>query len=288
MTDLAAHEKHSWLKHPSLRIGAVASLLFLLVAFVSIAWVPYPVETLSVGSAMQDASGAHWLGTDHLGRDVISMVMKGMLTSFVVAGVAVVFGAIIGLPLGFAAAVWGGAGDWAILRLGDFLLAFPALIIAILIAAVFGPSAVNVMIAVGIFNIPFFARVARDGALSFKSLGYVDAARLAGMGVNDIARRHILPGLAGLILVQAVSQLAIGIMAEASLSYVGLGTQPPATSLGLMLRDAQTYALLKPVLAIVPGLTLVVIVAALNLLADGLREQLEPKLRRLGGLRGTA
>jgi peptide/nickel transport system permease protein len=288
MTDLTASEKRTWLQHPSLRIGAIASLLFLLIAFVSIAWVPYPIENISVGSAMQDPSGAHWLGTDHLGRDIISMVMKGMLTSFVVAAVAVAIGAIVGLPLGYAAATWGGAGDWAIRRVNDFLLAFPALIIAILITAVFGPSAVNVMIAVGIFNIPFFARVARDGVLSFKSQGYVDAARLAGMGSADVARRHVFPAIAGLIIVQAATQLAVGILAEASLSYVGLGAQPPATSLGLMLRDAQTYALLKPTLAIVPGLILVLIVIALNLAAEGLRAELDPKLRRLGGLRGSA
>lgn len=288
MSDLPAGEKRIWLMRPSLRIGAVASLLLLLIGFLSIAWVPYGVESINVGAAMQDPSGAHWLGTDHLGRDLISMVMKGMLTSFVVAAVAVAIGALIGLPLGAAAGVWGGAGDWAILRVNDFLLAFPALIIAILIAAVFGASAVNIMIAVGIFNVPFFAHVAREGVLNFKSLNYVDAARLAGMSTADIARRHILPGMAGLIIAQTVTQLAVGVLAEASLSYVGLGVQSPATSLGLMLRDAQTYALLKPTLALIPGLTIVLIVVALNLTADGLRAELDPGLRRLGGLRGTA
>ena len=288
MSDLPAGEKRIWLMRPSLRIGAVASLLLLLVGFLSIAWVPYGVESINVGAAMQDPSGAHWLGTDHLGRDLISMVMKGMLTSFVVAAVAAAIGALIGLPLGAAAAAWGGAGDWAILRVNDFLLAFPALIIAILITAVFGASAVNIMIAVGIFNVPFFAHAAREGVLNFKSLNYVDAARLAGMSTADIARRHILPGMAGLIIAQTVTQLAVGVLAEASLSYVGLGVQSPATSLGLMLRDAQTYALLKPTLALIPGLTIVLIVVALNLTADGLREELDPSLRRLGGLRGTA
>jgi peptide/nickel transport system permease protein len=276
------------MQRPGLRIGAIASLLLLLVGFLSIAWVPYAVESINVGAAMQDPSAAHWLGTDHLGRDLISMVMKGMLTSFIVAAVAVAIGAIIGLPLGVAAAAWGGAGDWAILRVSDFLLAFPALIIAILIATVFGPSAVNVMIAVGIFNVPFFARVARDGLLNVKSRAYIDAARLAGMSTADVARRHILPGVAGLIIAQTVAQLAVGVLAEASLSYVGLGAQAPATSLGLMLRDAQTYALLKPMLALIPGLAIVCIVVALNLTADGLREELDPKLRRLGGSRGTA
>lgn len=287
MTDLGAGGKRLWLHSPGLRAGAVASLLLLLIAFVSIAWVPYPIDSINVGSAMQEPSGAHWLGTDHLGRDVISMVMKGMLTSFVVSAVAVAIGALIGLPLGFAAAIWGGGCDWAILRLGDFLLVFPALVIAILIAAVSGPSAVSVMVAVGIFNIAFFARSARDGILRINSVSYADAARLAGMGTGDIARRHLVPAIAGLVVVQAVTQLAAGILAEASLSYVGLGTQSPATSLGLMLREAQTYALLKPILAIAPGLVLVLTVVALNLAAEGLRQELDPRLRP-GGARGTA
>ena len=216
-----------WFRHPSLRIGAVASLAFLLIGFVSIVWTPYPIENISIGNAMQDPSLAHWFGTDHLGRDMLSLVMKGTLTSFVVAAIAVAIGAAIGVPLGLAAASWGGPSEWAILKLNDFLFAFPALIIAILITTLFGPSAVNAMIAVGIFNIPVFARVARGGALSLKTLDYVAAARLAGMGPLEIARRHILPNIASLIIVQATIQLALGILAEASLSYVGLGTQPP-------------------------------------------------------------
>ncbi len=277
-----------WFRHPSLRIGAVASLAFLLIGFVSIVWTPYPIENISIGNAMQDPSLAHWFGTDHLGRDMLSLVMKGTLTSFVVAAIAVAIGAAIGVPLGLAAASWGGPSEWAILKLNDFLFAFPALIIAILITTLFGPSAANAMIAVGIFNIPVFARVARGGALSLKTLDYVAAARLAGMGPLEIARRHILPNIASLIIVQATIQLALGILAEASLSYVGLGTQPPATSLGLMLKDAQTYALLKPLLALVPGITIILIVIALNLAGDGLRDQLDPRLRRIGGIRGVA
>jgi peptide/nickel transport system permease protein len=288
MTDVQAGEKRVWLQYPSLRIGATASLLFLLIAFVSIAWVPYPIESIDVGAAMQDFSAAHWLGTDHLGRDMVSMLMKGTLTSFVVAAIAVAIGAIVGVPLGLAAASWDGPADWAIQRVNDFLFAFPALIIAILLTTIYGPSAINTMIAVGIFNIPVFARVARDGALNLKSLDYVGAARLAGLGTFEIARRHIFPSIASLLLVQAIIQLALGIMAEASLSYVGLGTQPPATSLGLMLKDAQAFALLKPSLAVIPGVTIILIVVALNLAADGLRDLLDPKLRRLGGVRGVA
>lgn len=288
MTELSASGPREWFQHPTLSIGGIASLVFLLIAFVSIAWVPYPLETLNVGGAAQDPSLAHWFGTDHLGRDVLSLVMRGMLTSFIVGAVAVVIGAVVGIPLGLMAAAWGGAADWTVLAIDDFLIAFPALIVAILITAVFGPGAVNTMIAVGIFNIAAFARVTREGALKLKGLDYVGAARLAGMGAVEIARRHVVPALAGLLLVQALVQLALGVLAEASLSYVGLGTQPPATSLGLMLRDAQTYALLKPSLALIPGIAIVLIVLALNLAANGVRAQIDPILRRAGGPNGAA
>ena len=288
MSDVGAAERSRWLRNPSLRIGIIASLLFLLLGFVSIVWTPYPIENINVGAAMQGFSGAHWLGTDNLGRDLLSLVMKGTLTSFIVAAIAVAIGGLVGVPLGLAAAAWGGPAEWTILRLNDFLFAFPALIIAMLITALAVPGAINAMIAVGIFNVPVFARVARGGALSLKTLDYIAAARLAGMGDLEIARRHLLPNIASLIIVQATIQLALGILAEASLSYVGLGTQPPATSLGLMLKDAQTYALLKPSLALIPGITIVLIVGALNLAGDGLRDLLDPRLRRIGLARGAA
>lgn len=288
MTALATGAGLKWLRHPTLSVGAIASLIFLLFGFVSVAWVPYPIESIDVGSAMQDMSAAHWLGTDHLGRDMLSMVMKGILTSFVVAAIAVAIGALVGIPIGLAAAAWGGPVDWAVLRVTDFVVAFPALIVAIILAAIYGPGAINLMIAVGIFNITVSARVSRDGALRLRGLHYVDAARLAGLAPFEIARRHILPGIASLVLVQAVVQLALGIIAEASLSYVGLGAQPAATSLGLMLREAQTYASLKPSVVLIPGLVVLLMVIALNLAADGLRDKLDPELRGIGGTRGAA
>ncbi|MEQ1901053.1 MAG: ABC transporter permease [Devosia sp.] len=287
MSSLLEMLRRGWRGHWSLRIGTIAALVFLLIGFVSFVWTPYPIERLDVGSAMQGPSLAHWLGTDHLGRDLVSMVMKGTRTSFVVAAIAVAIGALIGVPLGLGAAAWGGPLEWLILRLSDFLFAFPALIIAIIITTLFGPGAINAMIAVGIFNIPVFARVARGGALSLKSLDYLAAGRLAGLSNWEVARKHVLPNIMSLIIVQATIQLALGILAEASLSYVGLGTQAPATSLGLMLKDAQTYVLLKPSLALIPGLTIVLIVIALNIAGDGLRDLLDPRLKRIGALRAA-
>ncbi|HWA19182.1 MAG TPA: ABC transporter permease [Devosia sp.] len=287
MSAILAAARRGWAGHWSLRVGVIATLVFLLIGFVSVAWTPYPIELIDVGAARQDPSAAHWLGTDHLGRDMVSLVMKGTLTSFVVAAIAVAIGAAIGVPLGLGAAAWGGPLEWIILRVSDFLFAFPALIIAILITTLFGPSAVNAMIAVGIFNIPVFARVARGGALSIKTLDYLAAARLAGLNVWEIAWKHVLPNILSLLIVQATIQLALGILAEASLSYVGLGTQPPGTSLGLMLKDAQAYVLLKPSLALIPGISIVLIVVALNLAGDGLRDLLDPRLRRIGASRGA-
>lgn len=268
--------------HPSLVIGLVGTAVFLTLALLSLVWTPYPIEEIDLASKFSGPSAQHWLGTDFFGRDLLSLVMAGTLTSFVVAAIAVAIGMLIGVPLGLAAAAWGGPVEWLLLRINDFLFAFPAIITAILITALFGPGAVNAMIAIGIFNIPVFARVARGGALSLKTLDYIGAARLAGMGNWEISLRHLLPNVASLVIVQATIQLALGILAEAGLSYVGLGTQPPATSLGLMLKDAQSLFLLHPWLSYVPGISIVLIVISLNLAGDGLRDMLDPRLKREG------
>ncbi|RYE09438.1 MAG: ABC transporter permease [Hyphomicrobiales bacterium] len=287
MSDLAATGRRNWLSQPGLRIGIAAALLLLLAGFVSIVWTPHPIDSVNVGAALQGFGGTHWLGTDYLGRDLLSLLMKGILASFIVAAIAVVIGALVGIPLGLAAASWGGPVEWAILRLTHFMFAFPALIAAILITALAGPSMVNVMVAVGLFNIPAFARVAHAGMASFWQRDYVAAARLSGMSGAEVARRHILPSLVGLLGAQAVLQLALGIIAEAGLSYVGLGTQPPATSLGLMLKDAQTYAPMQPALVLVPGIALLLIVVALHLVSDGLRDRLDAPLRQIGADRAA-
>jgi peptide/nickel transport system permease protein len=274
--------------HPSLVIGLTGTAFFVALALVSIFWTPYSIAVIDVPSRFQGPSAAHWLGTDFFGRDMLSLVMSGTLTSFLVAAIAIVIGLAVGVPLGLLAVAYGGPVEWLVLRVNDFLFAFPAIIIAILITAVFGPSAINAMIAVGIFNIPVFARVARGGALSLKTLDFVAAARLAGMSNWGIALRHLLPNIASLIIVQATIQLSLGILAEAGLSYVGLGTQPPATSLGLMLKDSQAMFLIHPWLTFVPGVAIVLIVICLNLTGDGLSDSLDPRLKREGQARVAA
>jgi peptide/nickel transport system permease protein len=186
----------------------------------------------------------------------------------------------IGVPLGCLAAARGSLLDEAVMRLNDLVFAFPALLSAIMITAVFGPGAVNAIIAIGIFNIPVFARVARAGALAVWPREFILAARAAGKGPALITLEHVLPNIATLLLVQGTIQFALGVLAEASLSYLGLGAQPPMPSWGRMLFDAQTRMAVAPWMAIFPGMAIVVTVLALNLLGDGIADMLDPKSRR--------
>lgn len=268
------------LAHPSLVVGVAATVLFFLFGLLSLVWTPYPIEQIEIARRFLGPSAQHWLGTDNLGRDMLSLVMSGTWTSFLVATVAVAIGIGVGVPLGLAAAAWGGPVEWLVLRLTDFVFAFPAVIVAILITTLIGPGAINAIVAIGIFNIPVFARVARGGALSIITLDFVAAGRLAGLGNMLIAYRHLLPNIMSLIIVQGTIQMSLGILSEAGLSYIGLGTQPPETSLGLMLRDAQGVFLIHPWLTLVPGLCIVLIVIALNIAGDGLRDAIDPRLRQ--------
>jgi peptide/nickel transport system permease protein len=272
----------SWRQHPSLVVGLVASAFFALLGLVSLWWTPYPIDILVIADRFQGPGPAHLLGTDHLGRDMLSLVMHGTLTSLVVAASGVIIGIGLGVPMGLAAVAWGGWVEWLVLRFSDVTFAFPAVIVAILIATLLGPGELNAIIAIGIFNVPVFARVARGGALTVATQDYVAAARLAGLGNAAIALRHMLPNIASLIIVQGTIQLSLGILAEAGLSYIGVGTQAPEASLGLMLQNAQGVFLIHPWLSIVPGFAIVLLVIALNLAGDGLRDAIDPRLRRQG------
>ena len=266
---------------PGLAIGAVLAGVALVAAAVSLVWTPYDVTLLAISQKLQGPSAAHWLGTDHFGRDIAAMLMVGARTSLAVALVAVGIGMGLGVPLGLLAAARPGWADELTMRGNDLIFAFPSLVIAILITAVFGPSAINAIIAIGIFNIPVFARVTRGGALSLWTLDYIRAAQVAGKGRARISVEHILPNIANLLIVQGTIQFSLGILAEAGLSYVGLGAQPPLPSWGRMLAEAQTMVTLAPHVAIFPGLAIVATVLGLNLLGDGLRDALDPRLRRV-------
>ncbi len=265
----------------SLVLGAVLTALFVGAAVLSFFWTPHDVAQMNIPGKLQPPSAVHWFGTDHFGRDIFSMVMVGARTSIAVALVAVGIGMALGVPLGLAAAARaGGLLDEVIMRGNDLVFAFPALLIAILITAVFGASALNAIIAIGIFNIPVFARLSRGGALSLWKREYILAARVSGKGAVRISLEHILPNIANLLIVQGTIQFSLGILAEAGLSYVGLGAQPPTPSWGRMLADAQTLIGIAPHIAIFPGLAIVLTVLGLNLMGDGLRDLLDPRLRR--------
>ncbi len=268
------------LSNPSFVIGLAVTGLIAGIALVSFFWTPYDVTNIVVADRMKTMSAQHWFGTDHFGRDILSMIMVGARNSIAVAIVAVVIGMGIGVPLGCWAAANGGIVDEALMRFNDVVFAFPALLSAVMITAIFGPGAVNAIIAIGIFNVPVFARVARAGALSLWPREYILAARAAGKGKALITVEHILPNIASLLLVQGTIQFALGILAESGLSYLGLGAQPPMPSWGRMLFDAQTRMMVAPHLAIFPGLAIVFTVLGLNLLGDGLRDVLDPRLRR--------
>jgi peptide/nickel transport system permease protein len=261
-----------------LTAGGVIGALFVLAALVSWVWTPYDVTAFDIGARLQGPSAAHWLGLDHFGRDVASMILLGARNALLVSLVAVLLGAGIGVPLGLLAAAQRGWVDELVMRGSDVVFAFPALILAILITAVMGPGAINAVIAIGIFNVPVFARLTRGSALSLWTRDYVMAARAAGKGATRISIDHIAPGLLSVLLVQATLQFSLGVIAEAGLSYVGLGAQPPTASWGKMLADAQTLVAIAPLQAIFPGLAIVITVLGLNLLGDGLRDRLDPRL----------
>jgi peptide/nickel transport system permease protein len=256
-------------------VGATITGLFVGIAVIAEFWTPYDPALLSIIDKLQAPDLHHWFGTDQLGRDVLSMIMAGAKNSVGVALLSVIIGVFIGVPLGLLAAARRGAIDELIMRGNDLVFAFPSLLLAILITAVFGPGAVNAIIAIGIFNIPVFARVTRGGALQLWTRDYTLAARVAGKGSMRISFEHLLPNLVGLLAVQGTIQFSLGVIAEAGLSYVGLGAQPPTPSWGRMLNEAQTLTALAPTLALFPGLAVVLFVLGLNLLGDGLRRRRE-------------
>ena len=264
----------------NLIFGAALSSLVLLAALMSFVWTPYDHAALDIPNKLNLPNARYWFGTDHFGRDMFSMIMVGARTSIAVALVAVGIGMVLGVPLGLMAAARKRSWlDEVIMRGNDLVFAFPSLVIAILITAVFGAGAINAIIAIGIFNIPVFARITRGAALPLWEREFILAARVSGKGTARISAEHILPNIANLLIVQGTIQFSLAILAEAGLSYVGLGAQPPTPSWGRMLADAQTMVSFAPHLALIPGLAIIITVLGLNLMGDGLRDWLDPKIR---------
>ncbi len=268
------------LKHRSFVIGAVLTLILVCAAALSLVWTPWSPYEIDMALKLQTPSASHWLGTDPFGRDVLSLLLVGARNSILVGVIAVSIGLAVGAGLGLLAAAKRGWVEEAIMRLADFTFAFPAILSAIMMTAVFGAGIVNSIIAIGIFNIPNFARITRASANAVWAREYVLAARACGKGPWQITFEHILPNISSVLIVQITIRFAIAILAEAALSYLGLGTQPPQPSWGRMLAEAQTLMFQAPQLAVFPGVAIVLAVLGLNLLGDGLRDLMDPRLAR--------
>ena len=267
-------------QHRSFMVGAVLSLLLVFTASLSLVWTPWSPYEMDLPRKLLPPSPAHWLGTDVYGRDVASLLLVGARSSILVGVVAVGIGLVVGTALGLLAAARRGWMEETIMRLSDFTLAFPAILSAIMMTAVFGPGMVNAIIAIGIYNIPTFTRISRASAHAVWSREYITAARACGKGTWAITWQHVLPNISAVLVVQVTIRFAIAILAEAALSYLGLGTQPPQPSWGRMLAEAQTLLYQAPMLAVYPGVAIALAVLGLNLLGDGLRDLLDPRLAR--------
>ena len=267
------------LTHRGFILGLALCLVFVGMALLSLVWTPYAPNAIAIPQKLQTPSALHWLGTDQLGRDTLSRLMVGARTSVAVGVVAVAIGLAAGLPLGLWAAARRGWTDEILGRAIDLTFAFPAILSAILITALLGPGAVNAILAIGIFNIAVFARVSRGAAMVVYGRDFVRAAQSLGRSRIDIALRHVLPNMANALIVQATIQFAIAILAEAALGYLGLGTQPPQASWGKMLLDAQTLLAQAPLQAVFPGLAIAVAVLGLNLIGDGRRDLMDPRMK---------
>lgn len=268
------------LRHRSFAIGGLLTLALLLAAAVSLVWTPWSPYNVNMAARLQPPSASHWFGTDAYGRDVASLLLVGARASILVGVIAVGIGLTAGAALGLLASARRGWVEEAIMRLTDFSLAFPAILSAIMLTAVFGAGIVNAIIAIGIYNIPTFARITRASANAIWSREYVAAARACGKGPLAITLQHVLPNISAILIVQITIRFAIAILAEAALSYLGLGTQPPQPSWGRMLSEAQTMMFQAPLLSVFPGLAIALAVLGLNLMGDGLRDLLDPRLAR--------
>lgn len=262
-------------------IGLVIVSLTILTALISLVWTPYDPLAALPADRLESSSTSHLLGTDRFGRDVLSRLMVGAQITLFVGLVAVTIAAVIGVPLGIIAGMRNGKlADALIMRGADLMLAFPALLLAIIAGAIWGPSTLSAMIAIGIAGIPSFARIARSGTLQVMSQDFIDSAKVSKVPAATIATRHVLPNIIGLIIIQASVYFALAILAEAALSYLGLGTAPPAASWGRMLQDAQSLLSIHPGLTLWPGLAIALTVLGFNLLGDGLRDVLDPRQQK--------
>jgi peptide/nickel transport system permease protein len=263
--------------HPAFAVGLVLTLAIVGTAICSLVYTPRDPLRMELASRLQAPSAAHLMGTDQYGRDLLSRVMRGAIASLAVGAVAVGIGMGVGVILGAAGGWVGGWIDEAVMRVTDAVYGFPAVLSALLVTAVFGPGVLISMVAVGIAYVPIFARLSRASVLALRAQEFVTAAQALGARDGAILRRHILPNAVSPLIVQATISFPLAILAEAALSYLGLGTQPPNPSWGLMLREAQNFLQLSPWYAVFPGAAIALAVLGFNLLGDGVRDLLDPR-----------
>lgn len=259
-------------------LGFALSFVVIAMAVISFVWTPYEPNVMNARHRLEAPSISHPLGTDQYGRDTLSRVMVGAVNSIVVGLVTVAIGLSIGVLLGLVSAYYGRWVDESIMRFSDLLFGFPAVLTAILITSILGPSAINAMLAIAIFYIPVFARLTRAVSMTLWEREFVAAARASGVSEWAITIRHILPNILSPLIIQGTIQFAVAILAEAGLSYLGLGAQPPHASWGRMLNEAQTFMDISPWMAIFPGVAIALAVLGFNLLGDGLRDTLDPRM----------
>jgi peptide/nickel transport system permease protein len=288
MTDPENTRVTSWRLLLSNPVTMVSAVLLAAVAVIAVAaqWIaPYGVNDVDVPSAVQGPSAQHWFGTDELGRDVLSRVLVAVQASMQVAVASVAFAVVVGVTVGVVAGYRGGWVDTVFMRVVDVMFAFPVLLLALAIVAILGPGITTTMLAIGVVYTPIFARVARASTLSVRVEPYVAVSRTMGTGHGYILARHVLPNIAGPLIVQTSLSLAFAILSEAALSFLGLGIQPPEPSLGRMIFDSQGFVTLAWWMAVLPGAAIFVIVLAFNLFGDGLRDVLDPKQRSVAEIR---
>jgi len=271
-------------------VTVISTIVLGVVIFVAVAanWIaPFGVNDVDVPSALRSPSGEHWFGTDELGRDVLSRVLVATQASMRVAVVSVAFAVVVGVTVGLVAGYRGGWVDTVFMRVVDVMFAFSVLLLALAVVAILGPGMTTTIPAIGIVYTPIFARVARASTLSVRVEPFVQMSRAMGTGNLYILARHIVPNIAGPLIVQTSLSLAFAILSEAALSFLGLGIQPPQPSLGRMIFDSQGFVTLAWWMAVFPGATIFVIVLAFNLVGDGLRDVLDPKQRTMIEARST-
>jgi len=265
-------------RHVTFTIGLAITIALLGTAALSLVYTPRDPLEMSIAGRLQGPSADHWLGTDQFGRDLLSRIMAGAVNSIMVGVIAVGIGMGIGIVFGMFSGYFGGWLDEGFMRLMDAVQGFPAILSALLLAAVFRPTLGVSMVAIGVAFLPIFARLTRASFLEFRDREFVLAARALGAGDSSLICRHIFPNSIPPLIVQATISFPVAILAEAALSYLGLGTQPPHPSWGLMLKEAQAFLGTDPWFAIFPGSAIALTVLGFNLLGDGLRDLLDPKM----------